>query len=220
LSLGFPEFSEPPFTLQPGSELFFSAHVRSAQQSQPALARFVTFADAGSYGGAYRVWMTAPGFELPEISLLLDGEESRSRRGNYPGSINDGDKTTLVVTLGGHAGEDWYAVTLTEPTTIARVAFTHGKIFNNGGWFDASAGKPLIQVQRTPDGPWETVAKLADYPATTATGNAGLKPFQTFTQRLKEPVKVMAVRVIGRPASGNNPNQAYSSCGELEAFAD
>jgi DUF1680 family protein len=220
LALGFSDFATPPFTLQPGSDLVFGAGVRSAQQPQSTQARFVTFADAGSDGGAYRVWLTAPGVELPEIGLLVDGQESRSRRGNWTGSINDGDKTSLVVTWRGRAEEDWYAVTLTHPVTIARVAFTHGMDFDSGGWFDASAGKPRIQVQRTPGGPWETVAELAAYPATTAKDKAGLKPFQNFTQRLAEPVNVVAVRVLGRPASGNYPNQAFSSCAELEAFAD
>ena len=220
LALGFSDFANPPFNLQPGSDLVFGADVRSAQQPESTQARFVTFADAGSDGGSYRVWLTAPGVELPEIGLLVDGQESRSRRGNWTGSINDGDKTSLVVTWRGRAEEDWYAVTLTQPVTIARVAFTHGMDFDTGVWFDASAGKPRIQVQRTPGGPWETVAELATYPATTATDKAGLKPFQTFTQRLAEPVKVVAVRVLGRPASGNNPNQAFSSCAELEAFAD
>jgi len=219
-ALGFSDFANPPFTLQPGSDLVFGADVRSAQQTQSTQARFKTFADAGSDGGSYRVWLTAPGVELPEIGLLVDGQESRSRRGNWTGSINDGDKTTLVVTWGGNAEEDWYAVTLTHPATIARVAFTHGMDFDSGGWFNTSAGKPRIQVQRTPGAPWETVAELATYPATTARDKAGLKPFQTFTQRLAEPLKVVAVRVLGRPASGNYPNQAYSSCAELEAFAD
>jgi len=220
-ALGFADLGKPPFTLEPGSELVFGADVRSARQPQPGRARFVTFADAGSDGGAYRVWLPAPGVELPEIGLLLDGHESRSRLGNLSGSINDGDKTTLVVTFDGRPAEqDWFAVTLTEPATIARVAFTHGKDFHDGGWFDASLGRPRIQVQRTPDGPWETVGELATYPATTAVDKAGLKPGQTFTQRLAEPVQAMAVRVLGRPASGDNPNQAFSSCGELEAFAD
>jgi len=61
---------------------------------------------------------------------------------------------------------------------------------------------------------------LSDYPATTATDNKNLKPGQTFTLRLAEPVKAAAVRVIGVPACGNNPKQAFSSCGELQAFAN
>jgi hypothetical protein len=221
-ALGFAEFSQPPCTLQPGAALVFGADVRSARQPQAARANFVTFADAGSDGGVYRVWLRAPGVEWPQNeSLLADGEESRSRQGNLNGSIIDGDKSTLVVTFNARpADEDWYAVTLSGPATIARVAFSHGKDFHDGGWFDTRAGKPRIQVQRTPGGSWETVAELNTYPATTATDKAGLKPGQSFTQKLPEPVKAVAVRVIGRPATGDNPKQAFSSCAELEAFAE
>ena len=47
-----------------------------------------------------------------------------------------------------------------------------------------------------------------------------LKPGQPFALRLKQPVAALAVRVIGDPASGDNPAQAFSSCAEIEAFAD
>ena len=33
-------------------------------------------------------------------------------------------------------------------------------------------------------------------------------------------MEVMAVRVIGKPSSGDNPKQAFVACAELEAFAD
>ena len=64
----------------------------------------------------------------------------------------------------------------------------------------------------------ETVGELSDYPATTATDNKKLKPGQTFTLCLPEPVKAVAVRVIGVPACGDNPKQAFSSCAELQGF--
>ena len=77
-----------------------------------------------------------------------------------------------------------------------------------------------MQVQRDKGSAWETVGELSDYPATTATDNKKLKPGQTFTLRLTNPENVLAVRVIGVPACGNKPNQAFSSCGELQAFAN
>jgi hypothetical protein len=40
------------------------------------------------------------------------------------------------------------------------------------------------------------------------------------SQKLSVPVKAWGIRVIGKPASGDNPKQAFSSCGELQAFAD
>jgi len=110
-------------------------------------------------------------------------------------------------------------VTLTAPAQIRRVVFMHGNNFHDGGWFDASAGKPKVQIQREKDGAWETIGVLTDYPATTATGNADIHPGQAFTLRLAEPVSALAVRVLGVPACGDNPQQKFSSCAELQAFA-
>jgi len=33
-------------------------------------------------------------------------------------------------------------------------------------------------------------------------------------------IHAVAVGVLGKPTSGDNPKQAFSSCGELQAFAD
>ena len=109
---------------------------------------------------------------------------------------------------------------LDTPVVIRRVVFAHGKSFHDGGWFDASAGKPRVQVQRDRDGMWETIGELSDYPETTATSDAGLKAGKTFTLKLAEPMKVAAVRVVVVPASGDNPQQAFSSCAGLQAFAE
>lgn len=221
-ALGFVEFAKPPFVLGAGAPLAFEARVRSARQPGPVAATFVAFADAGADGGGYRIWLRAPGTEwATNESLLTDGEESRSRPGNQNGSIIDGDLASFVVTFDGKpAPEDWFAVTLPAPARIARVVFTQGKDFHDGGWFDTGTGKPRVQIQRGKDGAWETVGALADYPATTATDKAGLKPGQKFTLRLASPVPAVAVRVIGKPACGDNAKQAFSSCAELEAFAD
>lgn len=212
--------SRPPFTLTPGNQLAFDASVVGGMNSKPASATLVPFADAGAEGGAYRVWLRAPGVApTANISLLADGTESRSRDGNQNGSINDDDFDSIVVTFDGKTSkEDWFAIELTEPVSIQRVVFSHGTTFHDGGWFDASAGKPRVQVQRSTGGAWETVGEVSDYPATTATDNQQLKSGQTFTLRLKSPEKVLAVRVIGVPACGDNPRQAFSSCAELQAF--
>jgi hypothetical protein len=91
-----------------------------------------------------------------------------------------------------------------------------------GGWFDTSGGKPRLEIQRKPDGPWEAIGMLADYPDTTsARGSADawyLSEGREFTLRVPAGVTFVAVRVIGRPASGSNPAQAYASCAELQAF--
>ncbi len=102
------------------------------------------------------------------------------------------------------------------------VVFAHGKTFHDGGWFDARADKPRIQIQRLKGGPWETIGEIAAYPATTATDSVGVTDGlrQSFAVRLKDRVKAIAVRVIGQPACGDNPPQAVSSCAELQAFAE
>ena len=222
-AVGLTELAKPAFTLKAADDaLEFVASVRGRREGEVKTATLVPFAEAGAAGGTYRVWLRAPGVSLAQNdSLLAEGEESRSREGNKPGSINDGDPETFVVTYNMRpAKEDWYAVTLAAPISVRRIVFAHGQNFHDGGWFDASAGKPKVQVQHEKGGSWETIGELADYPATTATDDGRLKPGQKFTLRLASPVRVAAVRVLGTPASGDNPKQAFSSCGELEAFAE
>lgn len=198
-----------------------AAIVRTARGDVNHTAVFVPFAEAGAEGGSrYRVWLYAPGEgPPPNASLLAFGEESRARQGNVGGSINDGDGDTFVVTFSGESrDEDWFAVSLDAPVEIRRVVFAHGRTFHDGGWFDASVGKPRVQVQRVKGGPWETIGVLEEYPATTATDSKGLRNGQAFTLRLTSPVRAVAIRVIGKPAHGDNPAQAFASCAELEAF--
>ena len=192
----------------------------AVKAGDPIEIRLIPFAEAGSTGSTYKVWLP-----LRRISaggnVLLDGEESRSRAGNLDGSINDENPQSVVVTFDGKpADEDWYAVTLAEPAAIRRVVFTHGRNFHDGGWFDAAGGKPQVQVLTSGDAAWMTVGRLEDYPGTTAVADGGLKEGQKFTLRLDAAVKGVAVRVTGKPACGDNPSQAFSSCGEIEAFAD
>ena len=184
----------------------------------PIQVRLIPFADAGGTGTPYKVWLPL-GLASSSGNVLLDGEESRSRIGNADGSINDDDLKSFVVTFNTKRGaEDWFAVTLDGPATIARVVFAHGQTFHDGGWFDASAGKPRVQVKTAAEGKWEAVGELKDYPDTTASNPAGLKGGECFACPLASPLKVFAVRVIGKPACGDNPQQAFSSCAELQAF--
>ncbi len=214
----------PAIALKYGNELAFVARLRSAGKADPFDSTIVPFADAGRSGAPYRVWLGGAGVTLTSNpSVLSDGEESRSRQGNLNGSINDGDPTTFVVTYNGkNSGEDWFAITLEQPVNVARVVFTQGQLFHDGGWFDSSSGKPQVQVLRARDGKWESVAEFTDYPVTSATDPSTLRITSqpTFTARLREPILAVAVRVIGKPASGDNPGQAFSSCAELTAFAD
>jgi len=215
---------KPPLSLQSieGLPLAFRANVITAADDKPRAATLVPFAEAGSTGGRYQVWLRAPGAPLPvNVSLLAPGQESQSREGNVPGSINDGELDTFVVTFNTEAqNEDWFAIQLDQPVTVRRIVYAHGRTFHDGGWFDASSGKPRIEVQRQKNGPWVSVGTLESYPTTTATDSRGLKDGQSFTLRLATAEKVVAVRVIGKPAVGDNPKQSFSSCAELQALPE
>jgi uncharacterized protein len=185
----------------------------------PLQVKLIPFADAGGTSTSYRTWLPV-GLSASDGNLLADGKESRSRQGNISGSIIDEDLDNHVVTFNGKtAQEDWFAVTLDEPVTIARIVFAHGRTFHDGGWFDASGGKPQVQVQITKGSAWETVGELKDYPATTATNPAGLRGSERFEFSFGNPVKAVGVRILGKPACGDFPAQAFSSCAELQAFA-
>jgi uncharacterized protein len=179
--------------------------------------RLIPFADAGGTGSSYRVWL--PLANARGENLLQGGTESRSREGNIDGSITD-DFQSLVVTYDGQpASEDWYAVALDEPIQVDRVVFAHGKRFHDGGWFDTSESKPAVQVQTAKDGAWQTAGSLSDYPATTATSASGLRDGHRFTFKFQNPTTLFGVRILGKPASGDNPRQAFSSCAGLQAFS-
>jgi DUF1680 family protein len=215
-----PEPAPDKFRTWAGAQVFrVNAIPRRASKSGNAVTSFsirlVPFADAGSGGSNYEVWIP---IGQTQGNLLLEEKESRSRQGNASGSITDGDPDTFVVTFDGKpAAEDWFAVTLAAPAELNRVVFVHGKTFHDGGWFDASAGQPQVQVQTTQGGEWETVGVLKDYPATTATSAAGLTGGERFTGQLPKATRFYGVRIIGKPASGDAPQQAFASCGELLA---
>ena len=219
-----PEPAPESLRTWPGAQVFrINAGQRGADSTGKeniVPVRLVPFADAGERGSDYKVWIPLPGGGSSSGNLLVTGKESRSRRGNMGGSINDEDFQSTVVTWDGKpASQDWFAVSLEAPVTISRVVFTHGMNFHDGGWFDTGKAKPQVQVRLSPDGEWETVGELDSYPATTATSAGGLQPGDHFTCQFKEPLKACAVRVIGTPASGDNLQQAFSSCSELEAFS-
>lgn len=211
---------------QAGQPLTFEADVVPLTPAGAArTARFLTFADAGTERGLFRVWMRAPGAASPGPgeSLLLGGKESRSRAGTGTGSINDDDFESLVTTADGQlAAEDWFAVTLDHPVTARRVVFTHGRNAHDGGWFDTQSGKPRVQVQRVAGGAWETLGVIDEYPDATATDAKKVEWWSRdsrFTLRLETPQTFVGLRVIGKPACGDNPRQNFVSCTELQAFS-
>ena len=190
---------------------------------KPGMLTFTPYASAGQdHKSRFAVWVNLPGNSSKSAataSLFGNAVTSASRQGNQDGEITDGDTETFRVTFDGkHADEDWYALSLPTSVTIGRVRFSHGKTFHDGGWFDTSAGKPTVQIRTTPNGEWQTVAALASYPTTTGTNAAGLLAGETFEVKFP-PQKAFALRIVGKPASGDNPAQAFSSCAELQAFA-
>jgi DUF1680 family protein len=191
----------------------------SLPSGSPVSLELIPFADAGGTGTDYKVWLPLRNPNSDD-NLLLEGREARSRPGNLDGSINDGDLHSIAVTWNEKpAAEDWFEVTLEQPATIARVVFAHGKSFHDGGWFDTSRGKPIVQVRQTPGEAWTTVAQLEAYPNTTAESPGTLQEGQEFACALNQPLKACAVRVIGKPACGDNSRQAFASCAELQAYS-
>lgn len=174
-----------------------------------------SFAEAGQKD-AFGVWMpSVERLKKPIGSPFIGAKESYSEPGNLDGSIADGDPTTIRVTFNGKKqSEAWFAVEREKPVKINALIFAHGHWFHDGGWFDASQGKPRLQVKKTRDGKWEDVATITDYPDTTATKTNQLCDAQQFRVKVPE-MEVAGIRVIGVPACGDNPEQSFASCGEL-----
>lgn len=167
------------------------------------------------------VWLPeAQSLAKLDVSLLFDGRQSVSRRGDMQGSITDGDPATFGRTCNGAIKtEDAWEVTLDEPVEVKRVVFRHGRVFSDGGWFDTSAGQPQVLVRKEIDGAWETVGSLKTYPQTTAEAPPLLSDGQPFELRIA-PTRVYGVRVVGKPSCGDKPKQTFSSCAELAAFGE
>jgi hypothetical protein len=201
----------------------FSALATIGADVKPVRIYLAPFATAGEDGKSkYSVWIALPGHAAAEkvsASVFSGAASSASRAGNREGDITDDDPDTFVVTYNGtKQSTDWFAVSTASPVTIDRVVYMHGHCFHDGGWFNASASKPQIEAQKVKGGPWIPLGVLDSYPSTSATEPAGLTDGQPFELRFGH-VSVVAIRVIGTPACGDNPAQSFSSCAELQAFA-
>jgi DUF1680 family protein len=176
---------------------------------QPLL--LTPFAEAQNY----RVWLAGPDrITVGQVAVTAFGKESWSRDGTQHGSICDERPDTYRNTFTQRPAKlDWYAVEIDRPAEIARVVYRHGKVFANGGWFDASEGKPRIQVKRTKTAEWETVATLDSYPNTNATQAPGLRDGEPFSVKLQQPIAAVALRIVGAPGG------SFSSCAELAGYA-
>jgi hypothetical protein len=200
-----------PPRLLPGSPLRVQCELMHGLQA--VTRELVPFAEAGAAGDAYRVWLASGTPDRAEAA-----NEARSRTGNVVGSIRDGDRDSFVVTFDGKAADaDWYSIAFAQPVDVAAVHFAHGHAFHDGGWFDASKGKPIVQARSAASAEWQTIGELADYPATSSTQSKGLADGQVFTLRIAQPVRAAELRVVGTPACGDRAAQAFSSCAELSA---
>jgi DUF1680 family protein len=211
-----------PGSANPG-DMRFQTEGKIAGENATKPLLLAPYANAGQDGKSrFEVWIPLPGHASRTVSdSVFSGARMRaSRRGNMEGDITDDDFATFVVTYNGQrADADWFAVMSETPVRIGRVVFAHGRTFHDGGWFDTSGGRPQVQVRTEPRGEWRTLATLASYPNTTAADAAGLKDGQTFEAKFA-PTAVFGVRILGRPACGDNPAQAFSSCAELQAFPE
>ncbi|MBI3821038.1 MAG: glycoside hydrolase family 127 protein [Planctomycetes bacterium] len=185
-----------------------------------AVYNYIPFGDADNANAKY---ITCFYNKSTLESLPLSGYESWSRPGNVDGSICDFDPTTFRVTWDEKpALEDWYSVQVAKNFSrsqpVTRVVFRHGRTFHDGGWFDVQkGGKPRLEVYKIERDTWEKAGEFTTYPDTTATDAKGLQPGQAF-EIVIPPTGCSKVRVVGAPACGDNPNQNFSSCAELEVY--
>ena len=203
-------------------EPVFSVKATVGTDPKPVKVYLSTFANAGEDGKSqYSVWIARPGHAAAVTgsgSAFSGAPATYSRAGNRDEEINDDDPDTFRVTFNGRKqAVDWFAVSRDDPVTINRVVYIHGKCFHDGGWFDTSSGKPRIEARTAAGGPWIPLGTLMNYPSTTATDSANLKDGQRFEIHF-DPIKVYAIRIVGTPASGDNPDQNFISCAELQAF--
>lgn len=206
----------------------------------PCRIGLVPFAEAGAAASRYKVWL--PLAAPPEPNVLLEGVGSAS----VPAAevddarlINDGDGNTAAsLSTRDRSRRVWFGVQLPRPARIQRVTFFHGGSWGHGGWFDASHGRPEVQVQRERDGDWIGVGELSDYPATTALDGASIQRAQawdlsataadaarlnrqqTFTCSLPHAETAIGIRVVGDPSQGNEPGSYTVKCAELAAWTE
>lgn len=176
----------------------------------------VPFADAGSRGERYAVWVPDASTPWPaEAPVVAQGEETRSHPGNVQGSILDGNPRTFVVTFdGGPQREAWFGVDLDLPSTARTFVYRHGHAFHDGGWFVEA---PRVEIRERRNGPWIGLGTLPGWPATTRSSPAGLVDGQEFRLTLPAARTFVALRVVGVPASGDQDHIAFASCAEIGA---
>ena len=117
-----PEPAPPGVKTWPGMQLF-RINAVSRKDDSPATIHLISFADAGGTGSRYKVWLPLP--RPPSAYLPINGVESLSRPGNQTGSFIDENPQTLsAIYTGQPVKEDWFVMTLENPTAIRRQTFT------------------------------------------------------------------------------------------------
>jgi DUF1680 family protein len=178
-------------------------------------ARFEPFATAADRDRRCRVWVPAE-TEAREVSAFHRATESQSSGEPGRASFNDGDPWSYAATEDDDLA--WFGLRAEQPVTFSRVVYVHGRCLVHGGWFDTTAGKPVIQVLADPDGEWLDVGSLDNYPDTTAALDAGLPAGSRFELVLPQPVTAVGLRVTGPGAWGQWPDKRFVTCALLEAF--
>jgi len=169
----------------------------------------IPFAEAREY----RTWLPEPArLVLGPVAVTAFCTESTSGDGPVRDSICDERVDTYRTARGEGREGSWYAVELDRPERVDRIVYRHGKVLRDGGWFDTTRGKPVVQIKRSHEGAWETVGRLESYPETNGREAPELADGQTFEVKLREPVHVVGIRVAGQAA------RQYSSCAELSAY--
>ena len=187
--------------LQPRTSLVFQGSVVGRMGDGPKEANFVPFADAGSTGGNYRVWLRAPGVNAT-TTVMTDAHESRSRLGNQNGSIIDGDAGSFVVTLRRNdrerrlvrrdacrAGEDRSRRVQARPELPRRRLVRHS-------WRQT----PRCRFNGPRAARGRRSASWADIRPRRPLTSHDIEDGQAFECRLAHPVSGVAIRVLGVPA--------------------
>jgi DUF1680 family protein len=188
----------------------------------PARLRLIPFSEARAYSA---LLATREARAPLALSAFERSAASHERPGDLREAITDEDTASYRVIYGSDRsvaalvgfedkdlGRVWFAARIGAPHLISRIILRQGPINSAGGWFDARAGKPIIEIVTKPLGSfyeflpdfyraeWTALAPLASYPLTSPDDAATLKEGQEFELMLTAPIRAYAVRVIGAPA--------------------
>lgn len=202
---------------EPNGDLFDGAPVVTAQVRNRLVegggfdAEFRPFATLGADGGRCRVWLAGSEPTLPLSAF------HGARQAPATGELADYDDFSFASTERGE-GEHAFELVADEPVTFSRVRFVHGRSLVHGGWFDSSIARPVIQVRSAEGAEWRTVARLAGYPATTASDDGGLRAGCSFDVEIP-PATAVGLRVVGVGSYGEYPPGRFVTCAGIQAYA-